>query len=60
MMKDPRIVKTWKRDGFTMAHRTPKEFPIKIGRIEYIPYQFAYDKTLKDYVWKFKRGDTLA
>lgn len=34
--------------------KSPEEFPIKIGGITYIPYQFVYDKELKDYVWKFK------
>ena len=58
--QNPRIVKGWKRDGFTMIWRHPKEFPIKIGRVEYIPYQFVYDPNVKDYIWKFKRGGTLA
>ncbi len=58
--QNPRINNTWKRDGFTMIWRGPEEHAIKIGRVRWIPYQFEYDKELKDYVWKFERGGTQA
>ena len=58
---DPRILThRLKADGFTTIWKTPKHFPVKIGGNTYVPFQFAYDPSVKDYIWKFKRSDTLA
>lgn len=35
-------------------------YDVKIGEHTYVPYQYAYDRTLKDYIWKFKRGGAEA
>ncbi len=59
-MIDPTILKYWKKNGFSKVWRAPNEYPIKISGITYIPYQFAYDKTLGNYIWKFRRGDAEA
>ncbi len=59
-MIDPTICKYWKKNGFTKVWRGPEEYSVVIGENIYVPYQFAYDRILKEYVWKFKRGDVLA
>ena len=55
-----RIGPLWRKFFESLEIEFPKQYSIKIGGETYTPYQYAYDKTLKDYVWKFKRGDTLA
>ncbi len=60
MIKDPTICKYWTKNGFTKVWGRPEEHSIKIGGITYIPYQFAYNKDLKEYVWKFKKSGAEA
>ena len=50
LSKDPHILRVEKK----------KDHSVIIGRRTYVPYKFAYDEKLNEYVWKFCRGDAEA
>ncbi len=60
MIQDPTILPSDDLKGHRWARYPKNRYNVVIGGITYIPYQFAYDKNVGDYVWKFRRGDAEA
>lgn len=50
----------WTKFFKSILPKISKHCSITIGGETYIPYQFAYDAELKDYVWNFRKGGAEA
>ncbi len=59
-MIDPIILPAYDLKGHRWARYSKDRHNVKIGGITYVPYQFAYDKNLREYIWKFRKGDAEA